>query len=192
MKIRSTKTPEKRSLVHELPGFVTQEEIDQIEAFEKKLNEFHSHVELSVTTFARERKERACNSYIANPNDKNFLAFRSAAIEEGLMHAQIMPGSVLSVVDGARETFIKAEIEPFVRPILERGLELARRNLDEVTSAESQRHEQLTDEPLSASGIVNAARRPVDELERHLKSIEQTSVYGSSVFPYLRSKLAAE
>lgn len=182
--------------VSKIPGWVMPDEIKQLDGFEDELNEFSRQRQSVTSTFLEKEWHQSVAAYNANPTSSAFAACRIAAVEYGLAFRQLLPGNFADLVDHARGRVIRERIVPFVRPILERGLARAKEQLHSVIAEESARHKELTHESFTHSGIVEAARTPVQEIERllslltggRLDLIEPRTV----LFPYLRGHAAKQ
>jgi hypothetical protein len=184
----TTEPPTKPNLITRIAAFVTTDELKQLEGFENELRNFDEQISFTVILSAEKRRDSALQTYVGTPNFKNFTAFRQALIDEALIE-KILPSSLRAVVEHARDNFIKTNVAPWAQSILERALAKARQRLEEITVEESRRYKELTGETFGHSGIVEAARRPVMQLEKLLAAASKPETYVSSIFPYLR-KLA--
>ena len=153
--------------------FITREELDQLEAFDKTLAVFERDIQSLTPFFLNSDFAAAEQAYSSNPTPKNFAAFRQTGLAVGQVERHVLPDSVLNVVENARNKFVEQTVTPFVRPILERGLSEAKQRLDEIVAEEQERHRDLTHSDLTHSGIVDCAKKPVAELERLLALIRQ-------------------
>lgn len=137
-----------------------QAEFDRIDGHRNSLN--------AETRTAKYRAAR--DAYLADASDENFEAVKQASFEYRFFGEHTDP---VRFAGAARQNFILVNVVPWAIPILRRALEKAREQLQRVTKKEAARHLELTGEPMSGSGIVEAAKRPVRHLEAMLEETDK-------------------
>lgn len=142
----------------------TPEEIKEGERLQAEFDRFEAQLKTVNVTELIEKFRTAREAYLKSPTNENFEAVKRVSFEKRFFRAE---SESRIAARAARAHFIEMQIVPWALVLLTRALEKARANLKKVTQEEDARHRQLTGGPLTVSGIVDEAKRPV----RHLESL---------------------
>jgi hypothetical protein len=165
--------------IGKIPGFITAKELvegKQIEAeFKRLLGQLHFLKHGRLT----ERVKESYEVYFHDPSEKNFDALLRIQQEVEFFKLSTRARSIV------REMVVKvfeARVIPFVRPLINRGLDIATQSLVDIAAREKARHLEITGEPLRHSDIVEVARRPVCEFEQMLSFLETDNFLAAQKF----------
>lgn len=163
MKRSEEKKEAATSAKNDQPGFsVTAAEAEQINAFKEPLRLVIEHTSRFRMTEIDAKVEACQNAYLANPSDENYDAFKASMFEREL--GRLVAPKLAYTVDHA-ERLLFEKIVPFVLPIIDRNLDLARSTLTGVTEEENQQHTKLFGVPIEDSQRISSARSVVVSLE---------------------------
>lgn len=146
----------------------TPTDFDEGKRMQAEFDHLEGHINSVRHVPLLEKWKAARAQYLASPTDKNFELVKLVSFERRFFHVQT---EAKQVAHGARAHFVETQIVPWATALVTRALDKARANLERVTEEESARHRELTGEPMSVSGIVEAAKRPVRHLESFLKDM---------------------
>jgi hypothetical protein len=142
----------------------TPEEITEGERLQAEFDRFDAQLKTVNPTELIEKFRAVRAAYMESPTDENFETVKRVSFEKRFFRAE---DDARQIARAARAHFIETQIVPWALVLLKRALEKARANLKKVTEEEDSRHRKLTGAPLTVSGIVDEAKRPV----RHLESL---------------------
>lgn len=185
----------KTPILGELPGFITPDVLKKIEDLVTELKRLDDQIFSLRPSFAEKARDRAREDYVTDPSEKNFARLKAASLEIEIVE-KLLPSSMQAIVQHVRTEFVNKNIVPFVTEILNDGLTRAKATLENITSEEQDRHLQLTGQGLAGdNAIIAAARRPVTEIERLLRTDSRGGAESdfpvALVFEYLRSHVAS-
>jgi len=158
--------------IGEAPRFIGAAELQESE---KLFREFARLEELAASLRPETMKRRfdaGVEAYQKDPRDSTMLALIHVAELKDLFERNI---KVRSIVRDVSRKFALDRLLPFLKKMLERGVELARQSAEKIMSEEDNRIRSLTGSPLdkSQSQVANLALKPVRELEKLLEMTQQ-------------------
>ena len=150
----------------------------EFEECEKLFAEFTRLEEISGSIrpdALRRRFDAGVEVYQKHPTNSNLLALIDVAELRDLFERNVR---VRSMVRDVPRKFAENRVLPFVKRMLERGVEIARQSAEKIMSEEDNRIRSLTGSPLdkSQSQVANLALKPVRELEKLLEMTQQPAM----------------
>jgi hypothetical protein len=156
---------------------VTPAEFEKSAMLEAELNRLDLQLTEARPQTRRDRLVKSRAAYQANPSAANLLALDAAEHGKATMsqgvHA-LAHGALRLQVLARYQQFVSAEVIPWARPIVERGLALERRRFELVEAAENEKHVALCGHPMCQSHVITAARTPLTAVERINSSLKHT------------------
>jgi hypothetical protein len=145
------------------PRFVTLQELAEASQLEAELQKILAHSSATTYESLRGRYREAVARYKLIQSDENLAVLIAASIARENYSEYQRPRSVIHVV---YQNFLLDRLVPFLAPILERGVKIAREHAQQIREQEDLRTRQLIGQPLAAqSQIVEEATRPLSDLQ---------------------------
>jgi hypothetical protein len=159
-------------MISEKPRFLSAEDVVRGRELKKELARLIARHRSMGTSALYDRKRELTAAYLTKPNEESVAKLQKECAEIDFLLAN---RKVRPKLGDHIDSFVCLEIIPFLRPLLEHGLELARRALANISEVENQRSVELTGAPTTFSNVIEAARRPVSWFEMSLRRLEPSN-----------------